>query len=89
MDPVSGLGLGSAIVTLVGLAVKIGKRTAELKTLAVDLPPDLQSAKDLVDLMASSCERLKQRMSVHESSSGIQTLFSRDLEAALTQSIQV
>ena len=58
IDPITGIGLASSIVTIVEVGYKITKRTAEFSRLLGDLPPDLQSCKDLVDILVRSGKRL-------------------------------
>ena len=58
IDPITGTGLASSIITIVQVGYKISKRTAELSHLLGDLPPDLQSCKDLVDILVRCAKRL-------------------------------
>ena len=59
IDPITGTGLASSIITIVQVGYKISKRTAELSRLLGDLPPDLQSCKDLVDILVRCAKRLQ------------------------------
>ena len=63
VDPITGIGLASSIITIVEVGYKITKRTIEYSRLAGDLPPDLQSCKDLVDIIVRTGKRLQQRLS--------------------------
>ena len=59
IDPFTGTGLTSSIITIVQVGYKISKRTAEFSRLLGDLPPDLQSCKDLVDILVRCAKRLQ------------------------------
>ena len=59
VDPITGIGLASSIITIVEVGYKITKRTVEYSRLAGDLPPDLQSCKDLVDIIVRTGKRLQ------------------------------
>ena len=59
IDPITGTGLTSSIITIVQVGYKISKRTAEFSRLLGDLPPDLQSCKDLVDILVRCARRLQ------------------------------
>ena len=58
VDPITGIGLTSSILTVIEVGYKISKRTAEFSHLLGDLPPDLQSCKDLVDIIVRCAKRL-------------------------------
>ena len=62
VDPITGIGLASSIITIVEVGYKITKRTIEFSRLAGDLPPDLQSCKDLVDIIVRTGKRLQQTL---------------------------
>ena len=62
VDPISGIGLASSIITIVEVGYKISKRTIEFSRLLGDLPPDLQSCKDLVDIIVRSSQRLQRTL---------------------------
>ena len=59
VDPITGIGLASSIITIVEVGYKITRRTIEFSRLLGDLPPDLQSCKDLVDIIVRAGERLQ------------------------------
>lgn len=61
VDPITGIGLASSIITIVEVGYKITKRTAEFSRLLGDLPPDLQSCKDLVDVIVRTGKRLRRK----------------------------
>jgi hypothetical protein len=58
LDPVTGVGLASSIVTFIELAAKVGKRTWDFSQALGDLPPDLQSCKNIIDIVSRTAERL-------------------------------
>lgn len=62
VDPITGIGLASSIITIVEVGYKITRRTIEFSHLLGDLPPDLQSCKDLVDIVVRVGERLQRKM---------------------------
>ena len=59
VDPITGIGLASSIITIVEVGYKITRRTVEFPRLVGDLPPDLQSCKDLVDIVVRTGKRLQ------------------------------
>ena len=59
IDPITGTGLASSIITILQVGYNISKRTAEFSRLLGDLPPDLQSCKDLVDILVRCAKRLQ------------------------------
>lgn len=59
VDPITGIGLASSIITIVEVGYKISKRTVKFSSLVGDLPPDLQSCKHLVDIIVRSGKRLQ------------------------------
>lgn len=87
VDPFTAAGLASSIIAFLTLAHEIGKRTCEFSRLAGELPADLQSAKDLVDIIARSSERLK--LQVRELNNGVivgpQTEYEADLTSLFDQ----
>ena len=62
VDPITGIGLASSILTIVEVGYKISRRTVEFSRLLGDLPPDLQSSKDLVDIIVRTCKRLQRKL---------------------------
>ena len=64
VDPITGIGLASSIITIVEIGYKITKRTVEFSRLLGDLPPDLQSCKDLVDIIVRTGKRLQGKTSL-------------------------
>ncbi len=63
VDLITGMGLASSIVTIAEVGYKISKRTVEFSRLLGDLPPDLQSCKELVDIVVRTGERLQRKIS--------------------------
>ena len=61
VDPLTGIALTSSLVTIVEVGYKVIKRTSEFSHLLGDLPPDLQSCKDLVDIIVRTGERLQRK----------------------------
>ena len=59
IDPITATALASSIITIIQVGYKISKRTAEFSRLLGDLPPDLQSCKDLVDILVRCAKRLQ------------------------------
>jgi hypothetical protein len=62
-DPFSASSLASSIITFLTLAYELGKRTREFSRLAGELPTDLQAAKDLVEIVLRTSERLTRSIS--------------------------
>ena len=88
IDPITGTGLASSIITIVQVGYKISKRTAEFSRLLGDLPPDLQSCKDLVDILVRCAKRLQgERPQVVgvDAIYGPPTELQADLEVLFTQ----
>lgn len=88
IDPITGTGLASSIITIVQVGYKISQRTAEFSRLLGDLPPDLQSCKDLVDILVRCAKRLQgekpQAVGV-DAMYGPPTELQTDLEVLFTQ----
>ena len=61
IDPITGIGLASSIITIVEVGYKITRRTVEFSRLLGDLPPDLQSCQDLVDIIVRTGKRLQRK----------------------------
>ena len=59
VDPVTGIGLASSLLTIIELGYKISKRIVELSGDLGNLPPDLQSCKDLVEIIVRCAKRLQ------------------------------
>ncbi|KAF2432007.1 hypothetical protein EJ08DRAFT_648405 [Tothia fuscella] len=82
-------GLASAIITFVTLAASIGKRTHQFIQLAGELPADLQSCKDIVEVLARSSQRLHNRLPKSLSNGAIQfgppTAYEIDLKLLYEQ----
>ena len=88
IDPITGTGLASSIITIVQVGYKISKRTAEFSRLLGDLPPDLQSCKDLVDILVRCAKRLqgeKPQVVGVDTIFGPPTELQADLEVLFTQ----
>ena len=88
VDPITGVGLASSIINIVEIGYKITKRTAEFSRLLGDLPPDLQSCKDLVDIIVRTGKRLQGKMSLSigdEAVQGPPTEHQADLEILFNQ----
>lgn len=91
VDPITGVGLASSIITIVGVGYKITKRTAEYSRLLGDLPPDLQSCKDLVDVIVRTGKRLRGKMDLvigDEVVQGPPTELQANLEVLFDQCIE-
>jgi hypothetical protein len=67
LDPVTGVGLASSIVTFIELAAKVGKRTWDFSQALGDLPPDLQSCKNIIDIVSRTAERLGNQLRIDRS----------------------
>ena len=88
IDPITGTGLASSIITIVQVGYQISRRTAELSRLLGDLPPDLQSCKDLVDILVRCAKRLqgeKPQVVGVDAIYGPPTELQADLEVLFTQ----
>ena len=88
VDPITGIGLASSIITIVEVGYKITRRTVEFSRLVEDLPPDLQSCKDLVDIVVRTGKRLQKKMSQRfgeEAVQGPQTELQTDLQVLFDQ----
>jgi hypothetical protein len=88
VDPVSSAGLASSIVTFLTLAYQVGERTRTFARLAGELPPDLQSCKDLVDVILRCSERLKAQVFDNSSQGAVAgplTAHETDLSALFDQ----
>lgn len=72
VDPITGIGLASSIITIVEVGYKITKRTAEFSRLLGDLPPDLHSCKDLVDIIVRTGKRLQGKTSLASGDEAVQ-----------------
>lgn len=88
VDPITGIGLASSIITIVEVGYKITRRTVEFSRLVGDLPPDLQSCKDLVDIVVRTGKRLQRKMPQgfgEEVAQGPQTELQTDLQVLFDQ----
>ena len=81
LDPVVSAGLASSIITFLDLAYKVGKRTHDYSKLLGELPPDLQSCRDCIEVLIRGGERLRARLDIagDDGSLGPVTLFESDL----------
>lgn len=89
VDSITGISLASSILTIVEVGYEIMRRTVEFSRLLGDLPPDLQSSKDLVDVIVRTCERLQRKLPLgvgEEAVQGPPTELQADLEILFDQS---
>jgi hypothetical protein len=64
VDAFTAAGLASSIISFLDLTYKVGKRVRELKQTTEELPSDLVSAYDLIQIIARTGERLKLQLAV-------------------------
>jgi hypothetical protein len=85
MHPVTASGLASSIIAFLSLAVAVGQRAQQFAKAVGELPPDLRSCKDVIEVLARSSERLRDRLS-GPTPFGDSTGYATDLEILFTQS---
>ena len=85
VDPVTGIGLASSIVTLAEIGYKISKRTIEFSKLLGELPPDLQECSNLMDILVRAAKRLQAQLEAEDAGIGPRTALHADLDSLFTQ----
>ena len=85
VDPITGFGLASSIITLVKTGYDISKRTIEFSRLLGELPPDLQECSNLMDILVRAAKRLQAQLEAEDAGIGPMTALHADLESLFTQ----
>ena len=85
VDPITGVGLASSILTLAETGYKISRRTIEFSTLLGELPPDLQECSNLVDVLVRTVKRLQVQLKAEDPIIGPVTALHLDLESLFNQ----
>jgi hypothetical protein len=62
VDPITGIGLASSILTFIELAAKVAKQSWDYSRQFGDLPPDFQLCKDMIAIVARAARRLETRL---------------------------
>ena len=85
VDPITGIGLASSILTLAEAGYKISKRTIEFSRLLGELPPDLQECSNLMDVLVRTGKRLQAQLEAEGPGIGPITAMHADLESLFNQ----
>ena len=85
VDPVTGIGLASSIVTLAEIGYKISRRTIEFSKILGELPPDLQECRNLMDILVRVAKRLQAQLEAEDAGMGPITALHADLESLFAQ----
>lgn len=88
LDPITAAGLASSIITFLTLAAQVTKHAHEFSTLAGELPADLQSCKDIVEVIERSSKRIHAQLSTTATDGplfGPRTALEVDLETLFHQ----
>ena len=88
VDPITGIGLASSILTLAEAGYKISKRTFEFSRLLGELPPDLQDCSNLMDVLIRTAKRLQAQLEAEGAGIGPITALHADLESLFEQCSQ-
>ena len=85
VDPITGIGLASSILTLAEAGYTISKRTIEFSRLLGELPPDLQECRNLMDVLVRTGKRLQAQLEAEGPGIGPITAMHADLESLFNQ----
>ncbi len=85
VDPITGIGLASSILTLTEAGYKISKRTIKFSRLLGELPPDLQECSNLMGILVRAAERLQAQLEAEGAGIGPITALHADLESLFDQ----
>ena len=85
VDPLTGIGLASSILTLAEAGYKISKRTIEFSRLLGELPPDLQECSNLMDVLVRTAKRLQAQLEAEVAGIGPIAALHADLESLFDQ----
>ena len=88
LDPVTGSGLASSIITFLTLAAQVAKSAHEFSTLAGELPADLQSCRDIIEVIERSSRRIQTHLTPTSPDGpvfGPRTAYETDLEILFDQ----
>ena len=85
VDPITGIGLASSILTLAEAGYKISRRTIEFSRLLGELPPDLQECSNFMDVLVRTAKRLQAQLKAEGAGIGPITALHADLESLFDQ----
>ena len=85
VDPITGIGLASSILTLAEAGYKISKRTIEFSRLLGEMPPDIQECSNLMDVLIRTAKRLQAQLEPEGAGIGPTTALHADLESLFDQ----